>query len=151
MLRSTIVKRTVPCHPVIPGNFSHRGFLYRNSDQNFYSRIAPMSKTQLTWTEQYRNVVLNGTQLNVVVFWVTPALFAFYFYTTGYGSGYWEEVMSESHEEISKSSRSRRNIQVQQIFDGHKEVYASLLAEVEMPEVLRPPEGSNYRNDLLDA
>ena len=156
MLRRTTARKMVPCHPVVPGNFSHRGFLYRNSNQNYHSRVAPMIRHQMTWEESYRKTVLLPHPHYAFFLWVCMPFYIFFFYLLSWYNCY-ESGQDQIAPHGNKVSRGydiqpenvvRRNRQLITLFEGHRTLFAELRAETEVPDVMQPPANSNYREAM---
>ena len=155
MLRRSAIRKTVPCHPVIPGNFSHRGFLYRNSNQNYHSRMVPMLRTQMTWEETYRrDVLLPHPTLALFVWAIVPFYFVtMYFFSadTEYGP---DEILPSrgvKSYDLNPENVMKRNRQLLALFEGHRNLFAEIRAETGTPDVMQPPKNSNYRDSMIKA
>jgi hypothetical protein len=153
MLRRSTLRRMVPFHPFVTGGRpAERGMLYRDSQQNAYTRVqsvAPQQRTEEEWRMhsfialpefymyQYWIVFLS---LIVVCRWL-------YMLTLERSTHKNRHLMGGfNYEEVWK-----RNTEMAQIFEFHREMIDSTLKEFgPRPEIFDPPtKGSiNWNNEL---
>lgn len=147
-MQRSAVRLAVPwAHPIMPGRPSQRGYLYRPSYVNAYTRLKMIHWAQQTETEHKTLNFAQWPDQYMMLYYVLPAAIIMMWYMA------WSHPISFGANRdrtllggMNLSEVWKRNSDMSAIFDKHHEEARQMRALVERPEVLSPPEGSLWKN-----
>lgn len=146
MLRRTQTKRIVPFHPfVVGGRPCERGYLYRDSQMNAYSRIQAVKDVQRTEEEARMKQLIHLPDV-YIMFYLIGATCLVVFTKWGWGMTLEWNAHKNRHIQGGMNWQEvyQRNQQMSHVFQYHREMIDATRAEFgPRPAIFDPPTKGN--------